>query len=68
MQLEKLCHVDPVHMGVWGKDAATDTPDPVLSLSFRQELGWLSVPVSMIVSFLLFGIEVGGETIQLHMP
>jgi predicted membrane chloride channel (bestrophin family) len=23
-----------------------------------QELGWLSVPVSMIVSFLLFGIEV----------
>lgn len=23
-----------------------------------QELGWLSVPVSMVVSFLLFGIEV----------
>lgn len=36
-----------------------------------QELGWLSVPVSMIVSFLLFGIEVrggGGEEMGGWVP
>lgn len=31
-----------------------------------QELGWLSVPVSMIVSFLLFGIEVRGCVLRPH--
>lgn len=29
-----------------------------------QELGWFSVPISMIVSFLLFGIEEIGVQIE----
>jgi predicted membrane chloride channel (bestrophin family) len=29
-----------------------------------QELGWLSVPISMVVSFLLFGIEEIGVQIE----
>ena len=29
-----------------------------------QELGWFSVPISMVVSFLLFGIEEIGVQIE----
>jgi hypothetical protein len=33
-----------------------------------QELGWFSVPISMIVSFLLFGIEEIGVQIEVSAP
>lgn len=33
-------------------------------VNLRQELGWLSIPVSMIVSFLLFGIEEIGVQVE----
>ncbi|KAF6253563.1 Bestrophin, RFP-TM, chloride channel-domain-containing protein [Scenedesmus sp. NREL 46B-D3] len=65
MRIESKTHMDEsvrvLQESLGSCEKILTTPIPISEL---QELGWLSVPISMVVSFLLFGIEEIGVQIE----